>query len=504
MRFIDTIQLRGFHTLILGHKPTGITELIMNDKYAGEGSILDTSAFGLFDTAQPNYNTYYPELKVEDLNPKDEEFGYPVFRMLSATYIRKGGTVISFKKPGVLKNSMNLALGITINIEHEMMIANAVGSISSVIWQNAYTDKNGNKIPAGLNGVYKIDGKSNPRILRGIMMDPPSIHSTSVTVMYAWEKSHTKMEDQDFWSKMGTEVDGQLVAKVATEILLYPEVSLVGMGADPFAKKLGGDGKILNTDTSAKRVVMGFSSKLPESNIYALNYKKAMDEHEIMESISLNADNNTNINLIENNMDYSTLLLALGITHTGELKDDAAFAAIVTAHFKVTPPDKYPTLTEKFGTMSDADIVADLTTMAAYKKLGTVEEVTTKLSQLPMATKGEERLTELRNETIANYKLITPTDKQDAKHIESLEKADFAAITPLHKTYKDQVNEKLPFICTDCNSTNVSRRTSLAIDPNAPVVTTPKSTNDTIISLRAKHNKPKKFFLHSDKEGTKE
>ena len=92
----------------------------------------------------------------------------------------------------VLKKSMQMLIGQTINIDHEIAVGNAIGAVSEVFWQPAYKTKSGIEVPAGINAVLKIDGKSNPRIARGVMMDPPSIHSNSVTVRFKWEPSDRK------------------------------------------------------------------------------------------------------------------------------------------------------------------------------------------------------------------------------------------------------------------------------------------------------------------------
>lgn len=106
-----------------------------------------------------------------------------------------------FSKNGVLKASMKLMLGQTVNCDHETSIGNAIGSVSQVMWQEGYTDGKF-KIPAGINGVLKIDGKSNPRIARGILMEPPSIHSNSVTVQFRWDKSHPELDNNEFWENL--------------------------------------------------------------------------------------------------------------------------------------------------------------------------------------------------------------------------------------------------------------------------------------------------------------
>ena len=78
-------------------------------------------------------------------------------------------------------------------------------------------------------------------------MDPPSIHSNSVTVQFKWDKSHPNMEDNEFYQKLGTyDSKGVMVRRIVTEVVRYLETSLVSHGADAFAQKIGDDGKIIN------------------------------------------------------------------------------------------------------------------------------------------------------------------------------------------------------------------------------------------------------------------
>ena len=69
-----------------------------------------------------------------------------------------------------------MLVGQTVNCDHSTDVANAIGSVKQTFWQESFK-QDGIVIPAGINGVLKIDAKANPRLARGILMDPPSIHS---------------------------------------------------------------------------------------------------------------------------------------------------------------------------------------------------------------------------------------------------------------------------------------------------------------------------------------
>ena len=160
-----------------------------------------------------------------------------MFRLLSETIVSKNWNPTDFGQNGVLKASMKMSLGQTVNCDHETNIGNAIGAVSQVMWQESYKDGSFT-IPAGIDGILKIDGKANPRIARGILMEPPSIHSNSVTVQFKWDKSHPQMEDNEFYQKLGTyDSKGVMVRRMVTEIVRYLETSLVSHGADSFAQK---------------------------------------------------------------------------------------------------------------------------------------------------------------------------------------------------------------------------------------------------------------------------
>ena len=157
MKFKNTekVKLIAGHAIILGHRPESLSGVMMSDKLEKEGQ--EFSKFGLFDSSSPNYTNYYPEVTAEDLHPKEEEFIEPIFRLLSNVTVHSRFNPIHFPVE-VLKKSMYKLIGQTINVDHETAVGNAIGTVKNVEWQNAYT-KDGVKVPAGINGILKIDGK---------------------------------------------------------------------------------------------------------------------------------------------------------------------------------------------------------------------------------------------------------------------------------------------------------------------------------------------------------
>ena len=150
---------------------------------------ISVERFGLFEVATPNFHTYYPDITEEDLKPKDSEFIAPLFRALSAVTVNKRWNPVDFAKNGVLKASMSKLVGQTIFANHEAVVGNEIGAVADVAWQESYTTDSGVVVPAGINAVFKIDGKAHPNIARKLRMTPPAIHSNSVTVQFLWEQS---------------------------------------------------------------------------------------------------------------------------------------------------------------------------------------------------------------------------------------------------------------------------------------------------------------------------
>lgn len=459
--FFDTVILVGGHSLIMPHKPESIQMSQVNTKL--EDAPQDIHQFGLFDRATPNYTTYYPDVTQEDLNPEDSEFIEPIFRMLSNVTVHAQFNPIYFPAD-VLKKSMYKLIGQTINIDHEMAVGNAIGSIKSVEWQNSYT-ANGVKIPSGINAVLKIDGKSNPRIARGIMMDPPSIHANSVTVNFAWKKSHPKMDDQEFFGKLGSFDDkGKLVQRIATEIRAYHETSLVSHGADPFAQKIGDNGKIVNPSYAGSRYPLsGDPEKDTESNHLVWDWKDLTksDGEDIVINTSTGTtipEDNNNINNEQNSENMEALLRFLetffgleaeSLTEENyqETLGEIDFAALKAAAEKKPEP---VTVLDLEGVEA---IENEITTLRTFKE-GVPEDLA---EQIVLAETGKAAIEELRAETKRLYGLTVEEGKEDATILALIAGADYKTLQSLHKQYDKTTEGEFNFTCTDCGSHNVTR-----------------------------------------------
>jgi hypothetical protein len=172
---------------------------------------------------------------LEELQPHEGDYIYPVFRALSAAVIP--GYWLDYTRPGVLENSAALLQGQTVYKNHDFFdVEQWLGVVTSSFWDAEGAQSEG--VP-GINVELKIDWKMNPRIARGLLMQPPAIHSASVTVLFEFDYSHAELADEGrFWDLLGEEVNGERVRLIVTKILGYWEISLVFQGADQLAKRM--------------------------------------------------------------------------------------------------------------------------------------------------------------------------------------------------------------------------------------------------------------------------
>lgn len=190
--------------------------------------------------AQQTKNDNFNFEKVGDILPSEEDYIFVNFRALSKATVP--GHWIDWSKDNVLEDSTAMLLGATVYPNHDFTdINNWLGSVNNSVWDAE--GKNAGGI-AGINAEYKIDALMNPRIARGLLMTPPAIHSTSMTVLFKFEFSHPDIANESRWRFMellGEEVEGEIVRFIVTEIIEYWEASLVFQGADRLAKQYAGD-----------------------------------------------------------------------------------------------------------------------------------------------------------------------------------------------------------------------------------------------------------------------
>lgn len=457
---LDSMVIGQGHTIMAGYIPEAVgAKAFSENYYKWKNPTPDSIAQFGFWGGDIDYNTYYPNLDKSELTPKDEEFIEPMFRLLSETIVSKNWNPTDFGQNGVLKASMKMLLGQTVNCDHETNIGNAIGAVSQVMWQESYKDGSFT-IPAGINGILKIDGKANPRIARGILMEPPSIHSNSVTVQFKWDKSHPQMEDNEFYQKLGTyDSKGVMVRRIVTEIVRYLETSLVSHGADSFAQKIGSDGKIINP-TFAKRTWASYEEYRDDKSkqYFFTDYKSDLtsyqEKNDTQGSFNDNDANDNHSN--KNNMNEELLKFLeslfgdnmLTLEEGKEMNQENVIACIQTL---VSSRNELQTS------------VDNLTT----EKTSLTEQITNLNAEVAnlteMATVGKNHIASLRENAVGTYKKLMGENADET--IVTMLNAETTGITTLislTKDYQARLEEKFPLTCAKCGSKDVNRASSVS------------------------------------------
>lgn len=174
-------------------------------------------------------------------NPEQDYIRVP-FRLISATVVGAGSWKASdFSDVEILRAATDKLLNVPVYTDHYAYTGEAIGIVEQVAFVEQTNDADGNIIPAGINGVLRIDVQAHPKIARDLQSDPPLIRSNSVTVSFLWTPSH---EGDDYRWRIGeiSTVDGKMISRKVVEILEFYETSLVFLGADPYAKILDENG----------------------------------------------------------------------------------------------------------------------------------------------------------------------------------------------------------------------------------------------------------------------
>lgn len=459
---LDSMVIGQGHTIMAGYIPEAVgAKTFSENYYKWKNPTPDSIAQFGFWGGDIDYNTYYPNLDKSELTPKDEEFIEPMFRLLSETIVSKNLNPTDFGQNGVLKASMKMLLGQTVNCDHETNIGNAIGAVSQVMWQESYKDGSFT-IPAGINGILKIDGKANPRIARGILMEPPSIHSNSVTVQFKWDRSHPQMEDNEFYQKLGTyDSKGVMVRRIVTEIVRYLETSLVSHGADSFAQKIGSDGKIINP-TFAKRTWASYEEYRDDKSkqYFFTDYKSDLTSYqENGDTQGSFNDNDTKDNQSneKNSMNELQKFLEslfgdnlLTLEEGKEMNQETVVACIQSL---VSSRNELQTSVDNLTTEKNS-LTEQVTNLNA--EVANLKE---------MATVGKNHIASLREDAVATYKKLMG-DNADETIVTMLnaETTGITTLVSLTKDYQARLEEKFPLTCSKCGSKDVNRASSVTED----------------------------------------
>ena len=175
---------------------------------------------------------------------KEEDFARILYRQISSGITGSGTWKSTNFSESVLRKAIPMFEGKTVYKNHDTTVGEHVGTIGQAVWQDQTTNSQGVVIPSGVNAPFILDKIVHPVLVRELTSPYPPVKSVSIGVMFEWEASHDFEDEWQFSEMIGEKIDGVEVTRVATNIEQIFESSLVWEGADPYAKKIGSDGKV--------------------------------------------------------------------------------------------------------------------------------------------------------------------------------------------------------------------------------------------------------------------
>jgi hypothetical protein len=349
------------------------------------------------------------------VTPQQEDYVHATFRALSKTVFmadvgRYRLACLDFTEGNVLKDAADFLTGETVYKDHDRTVDNWVGSVKKSFWSEK---DEGIDVP-GINADLKLDAKADYKTARGVASDPPTVRCCSSGVEFEFRKSHEELDDYDFWHYQGRVIEegGEIVRCIVTKINDIYELSFVWSGADPNARKIDTDGA--SEDVEATRPNQSSSADLTSVN---KNKEERTMEKTELERVRALLGNKAPAGIED--MEAGKVL-SLVLAETDGLK-----TKLEAARTEVDSLKPQAELAKKMLDMKAAEVKRK----ARIAELGTSE--------------GE--LSSIIESGIDAIK-------------EDPEKLDAA-----FKEYEKKADKKLPHICSDCGSNNISRRSSTEV-----------------------------------------
>lgn len=398
-------------------------------------------------------NNYYPGLDVpNDVTPKPEDYITARFRALSMTMVAEGTwRATSFAKPGVLKAAVKKLIGKPLFTDHSVSsVLNIVGKITHAEWQDAYKAKDGTMVPAGIVVDVQIDAKAHPALARNVLNG--AVNSVSVTVEFDWEASHKFENDYEFERQVGNMVNDKMVCRVAVGILDFHELSLVWLGADPFAKRIDENGQLVNVDKAsvyegkyAKEIHEATQKMYAKLSFGAAPITSNSTQQMPPEIEKLIADTLAKLGLPGFDKLTAADMDKLGLKAEGDPKE------LTEARASLAAADTARTEAEAKVTALTSDVSALKGEKDALGKQ--VETLTAEVATLK--GEAENRLKAARDKCKALYSAFAK-GSPDAVIVSDIEAANMEKLTALAKSYGGTLAESLSGKCGKCGSTEIS------------------------------------------------
>jgi len=450
------------------------------------------SQFGMF--GDESYKQALVNPNLEDAIPKQEDFLPFWFRHISATIVGAYSWKATEFPEKVLKKSVPMLALKPVFVNHDLQVSNIIAGIGQTKWTNGFKTADGIKVPPGIDAPIWVDGKLHPDICRKLAAFPvPHIQSVSVTVTYEWEPSHVfedREGNEDLWlfeSRIGQMVDGEMVRRVATDILEYYETSLVWAGADPFAKILNEKGEPINIEKSAIIGMQKFSEDplapmYKEQNRYFVSdscfsiIKKIDLQREVIGKIT-KTENFSNVpKRIETSKTVKMDELISFLAEKLNVKPEEVTREMLEKYTLVPASDHNSLLNlqktvgdvEKFNALKTAKETAEGEVQTLKAEKTTLETEQTK--NLPLVTFAKERLTAAKDEALRLLKLSKKGEEPDKSIVSLIERAetemDFKTINGMILQYGGKAFDTFEGKCKECGSHNIGFRSSQQTDPD--------------------------------------
>jgi len=440
--------------------------------------------------------------------PDEEDYIEVPFRLISATIVGAGTwKATDFSDEKVLRNSIPKIKDIPVYKDHNTYsVDNVVGKIVSPTWGNSFIDITGINVPAGIDGLVRVNKKENSKIAANLI--DGAIHSNSVTVYFDWQPSHDFQDDWEFENNVGRIINGEMVRRIVTKIHDYYESSLVWLGADPYAKLKDSNGNLKQIDTASI-----FSKEIS----FAKEQQEVKDEYTAKSKYYIFETQKDKIKLINYKMEELLMLLR---SELGLGADAEVTAEQLQTYFKLTKDiaSSYKELTKNVDDINEYELVARQEFAAVRNEVINLTSEKTELqNKVSEIAKFEKQVTELTAELIVTKEKVTSLEntvnenkefvtegqkfvtskreevilryKQSAKLVDDnvlamFSRATSAELDGLLKQYLNDVTSKFTATCAACGSHDFTFRSSFA-DEKVVEETRPYNSEE----LREKYTK---------------
>ena len=410
----------------------------------------------------------------EGLEPKAEDFLYVPFRLLSATMVAAGSWRSTMFPAKVLRKATDMLLGKGVFTDHDDRPKNWTGYVAKTQWQAA-TKQNGETIPGGINGLLAIDTteERNRDVAKGIING--AVYSNSVGIQFMFKMSHDYDDEWEFRRRVGTiHEDGTMVHLIVTDIIDIHETSLVNLGADPYAKRIGTDGLInvdnggTYTEDAANTLNLSFNK---ENETNKFNIVCGLNKNVLFltgKEYSNNAMEKPKVKKMNEKL-IKALLAKFGVKSIEDLTeqvvndftttDDATIKVKALALSKVQEKDEAIADVD-LAKFAESHVFVSTDELAELKQsVSKVEELTATVAELE-ATKvtltanaaiGESFLQSQRDLAKKLYRL-EKMDAADETIVALFDKASQEELSALIKQHGIVIGDKFSYSCGDCGS----------------------------------------------------